>query len=104
MKNKIDKINIEQNSVMFNGGYHFLNNKDWDKLCSRLLRNNGDEYNIIKIGQDVYIKFNGDLSDLGNDIGLNIGEYINNDVLGYDKDDFISGLNHGVSIIDGSHG
>jgi hypothetical protein len=53
---------------------------------------------------DVYIKFNGDLSDLGNDIGLNIGEYINENKLGYEKDDFISGIQHGVSIIDGSHG
>jgi hypothetical protein len=104
MENKIDKINIEQNSVMFNGKYHFLNEKDWDKLCSRLLQNNGDDYNIIKIGLDIYIKFNGDLSDLGNDIGLNIGEYINNNVLGYEIEDFISGLYHGVSIIDGSHG
>ena len=103
MENKIDKINIEQNSVMFNGKYHFLNNKDWDKLFSRL-KTNGDEYNIAKIGLDVYIKFNGDLSDLGNDIGLNIGDYVNNNVLGYEKEDFIHGLKHGISIIDGTHG
>jgi hypothetical protein len=34
MENKIDKINIEQNSVMFNGKYHFLNKKDWSKSRS----------------------------------------------------------------------
>jgi hypothetical protein len=89
---------------MFNGKYHFFNSDDFNKLCERLLQNNGDEYNIIKIGLDVYIKFNGDLSDLGNDIGLNIGEYINENELGYEKDDLISGIQHGVSIIDGSHG
>jgi hypothetical protein len=103
MENKIDKINIEQNSVMFKGKYHFLNSDDFNKLCDRLLHNNSD-VNIIKIGLDVYIKFNGDLSDLGNDIGLNIGEYINENKLGYEKDDLISGIQHGVSIIDGSHG
>ena len=69
----------------------------------RLLHKNND-INIIKIGRDVFIKFNGDLSDLGNDIGLNIGDYINDDKLGYEKDDLISGINHGISIIDGSHG
>jgi hypothetical protein len=103
MKNKIEEINIYQNSVMFKGKYHFLNSDDFNKLCERLLLNNSD-VNIIKIGLDVYIKFNGDLSDLGNDIGLNIGEYINENKLGYEKDDFISGIQHGVSIIDGSHG
>jgi hypothetical protein len=103
MENKIEEINIYQNSVMFKGKYHFLNSDDFNKLCERLLHNNSD-VNIIKIGLDVYIKFNGDLSDLGNDIGLNIGEYINENKLGYEKDDFISGIQHGVSIIDGSHG
>ena len=37
-------------------------------------------------------------------MGLNIGDYINDDKLGYEKDDLISGINHGISIIDGSHG
>ena len=103
MGNKIEEININQNSVMFKGKYHFLNSDDFNKLCERLLHNNSDS-NIIKIGLDIYIKFNGDLSHLGNDIGLNIGEYINKNKLGYEKDDLISGIHHGVSIIDGSHG
>lgn len=103
MKNKIEEIDIYQNSVMFKGKYHFLNSDDFNKLCERLLYKNIDT-NIIKIGLDIYIKFNGDLSDLGNDIGLNIGEYINKDKLGYEKEDFISGIHHGISIIDGSHG
>ena len=103
MKNKIEKINTNINSVMFKGNYHFLNNDDFNKLCERLLHKNSDT-NIIKIGLDVYIKFNGDLSYLGNDIGLNIGEYIDDDKLGYEKDDLISGIHHGISIIDGTHG
>ena len=88
---------------MFEGKYHFLNNDDFNILCERLSWENTG-YNIIKIGLDVFIKFNGDLSDLGNDIGLNIGEYIDKDKLGYEKEDLISGIHHGISIIDGSHG
>jgi hypothetical protein len=45
----------------------------------------------------------GDLSDLGNEIGIVIGQYTN-DGMGYEKDDFISGVRHGISISDGSHG
>ena len=45
----------------------------------------------------------GDLSDLGNEIGIIIGQYTN-DKMGYEKDDFIAGINHGISISDGTHG
>ena len=45
----------------------------------------------------------GDLSDLGNEIGIVIGQYTN-DVMGYDKDDFVSGVYHGISISEGTHG
>ncbi len=45
----------------------------------------------------------GDLSDLGNEIGIVIGQYTN-DKMGYDKDDFVSGIRHGISISDGTHG
>jgi hypothetical protein len=45
----------------------------------------------------------GDLSDLGNEIGIIIGQYTN-DKMGYEKDDFVSGVYHGISISDGTHG
>jgi len=45
----------------------------------------------------------GDLSDLGNEIGIVIGQYTN-DKMGYEKDDFVSGIRHGISISDGTHG
>jgi hypothetical protein len=32
------------------------------------------------------------------------GDYIDDKKLGYEKDDLISGINHGISIVDGSHG
>ena len=97
----IEEINEFSNSLAVKGGFHFLNVDDFKKLCEKLRIDNS--YNIIKIETDVYLKFNGDLSDLGNNIGLNIGHYINSEKLGYEKDDFISGLKHGISIIDGTH-
>lgn len=44
----------------------------------------------------------GDLSDVGNEIGLVIGKYLK-DETGYEKEDFIGGFNHGLSLIDGTH-
>ena len=49
------------------------------------------------------IKYEGDLSDIGNEIGLVIGNHIGKNELGYNIDSFISGLKHGVSLIDGTH-
>lgn len=46
--------------------------------------------------------YEGDLSDLGNEIGLVIGKHISGK-LGYDADAFIHGLKHGISLIDGTH-
>jgi hypothetical protein len=38
----------------------------------------------------------GDLSDLGNDIGRIVSKYLS-DKIGFDKDDFIAGYKHGIS-------
>jgi hypothetical protein len=43
----------------------------------------------------------GDLSDLGNEIGIVIGRYT--DDKDYDKEGFTSGISHGISISDGTH-
>ncbi len=48
----------------------------------------------------------GDLSDIGNHVGIAIGKYIiqkNEDNLGFTKESFINGFNHGISLIDGTH-
>lgn len=45
----------------------------------------------------------GDLSDLGNEIGIVIGQHTG-DKMGYEKHDFVSGVYHGISISDGTHG
>lgn len=47
---------------------------------------------------------NGDLSDIGNEIGIIIAKYFNDKELGYDLGGFIHGVKHGVSITDGTHG
>ena len=44
-----------------------------------------------------------DLSDIGNEIGAVIAKYFNEDEIGFDKEAFIAGLNHGISITDGTH-
>ena len=43
-----------------------------------------------------------DLSDVGNEVGIIIAKYFSKD-LGWDRDSFIHGLIHGISITDGTH-
>lgn len=47
---------------------------------------------------------NGDISDIGNEIGIIIAKYFDDKELGYDLEGFIHGIKHGVSITDGTHG
>ncbi len=65
------------------------------------------EYNYIRIVEiigkiksaDYYV---GDLSDIGNSIGIIIGKYICDD-MGFEEDSFIHGFKHGVSLSNGTH-
>ena len=43
---------------------------------------------------------NGDISDVGNEIGIAIGEHLSTE---QDLNDFISGLKHGISLKNGTH-
>jgi len=45
----------------------------------------------------------GDISDIGNEIGIILGKYIDENDHGWDKEGFIAGLNHGISLTDGTH-
>jgi len=40
----------------------------------------------------------GDLSDIGNNIGIAIGRHIDDKLPGFDKDSFLHGINHGIDI------
>jgi hypothetical protein len=46
----------------------------------------------------------GDMSDIGNEIGIVIAKYFNKNKLGFELEDFIAGLKHGISLTDGTHG
>lgn len=41
----------------------------------------------------------GDLSDLGNLIGIAVGSYIENNSNGYELEDLYSGIEHGIDLI-----
>ncbi len=48
----------------------------------------------------------GDLTDIGNEVGMAIAKYTmeeNSQDNALDIDSFISGIRHGISIIDGTH-
>jgi hypothetical protein len=48
----------------------------------------------------------GDIDDIGNEIGIAIGKYTmlkNAEEIGTSKNLFICGLEHGISLIDGTH-
>jgi len=43
-----------------------------------------------------------DLNDIGNSIGIAIGKYISEEI-GFEKNDLLAGINHGISLVDGTH-
>ncbi len=43
---------------------------------------------------------NGDLSDVGNEVGIAIGNYITTE---QEFKDFVTGLRHGISLTNGEH-
>lgn len=61
--------------------------------------------NFIEIKKEIIENLNNvtyidDLSDIGNEIGIVIAKYLNNENT---VEDFIHGIKHGISLIDGSH-
>lgn len=46
---------------------------------------------------------NGDISDIGNEIGIILGKYTSEESFGWEQSSFASGLNHGISIANGTH-
>lgn len=49
------------------------------------------------------ISYNGDLSDIGNEIGMVIGRHIKKNVPGCELDDLLNGIKHGISLSNNSH-
>jgi hypothetical protein len=71
-------------------------NKDFEKKSNYVIESLFDHFekNNTKIV---------DMADVGNEIGIAIGKFINNKDNGFDLDSLISGIRHGVSLIDGTH-
>jgi hypothetical protein len=62
-----------------------------------------ENFNEIKkkiIEQLDNAKYDGDLSDIGNEIGIVVAEYFDEENT---VDDFMHGLKHGISLTDGTH-
>jgi hypothetical protein len=64
-------------------------NHDFKKMIEKILKN----FSEIKY-------YNGDISDIGNEIGIAIGEHLPENE---DLNSFISGLKHGISMKKGTH-
>lgn len=63
-----------------------------------------EDFNKIK--EEIKTQLNsanycGDLSDLGNEIGIVVAKFFDEENT---VNDFISGLKHGISLTDGTHG
>lgn len=68
-----------------------MENKEKNKeILSRLKR-------VLSKDENVFIN-NGDLSDLGNLIGIAIGSQVENNSNGYDPMDLYSGIEHGIDL------
>jgi len=46
--------------------------------------------------------YDSDLSDVGNTIGIIIAKYFNEE-MGFEKESFLAGIKHGISLTDGTH-
>ena len=118
-------------ATIFNGDSYMLTVTEFEKLCNHM-RVSPSECNIIKIANSVFvndkqynrdnnlntllsnqklniisneiknININGDLNELGNLIGQIVGKYFSDD-LGFEEDDFISGIEHGISVSNDTH-
>lgn len=69
----------------------------YEKVLEELIRR------LLDIQKNTKGNNENDLSDMGNEIGSILGKYINNEEIGFDKESFIMGLDHGISLADGTH-
>jgi len=84
---------------------NFYRNESKPQDCVRIRIPHTVDDNIFPvITSDIANTFNnlpydrGDLSDIGNEIGIIIGKYISKD-MGFDVDSFISGVHHGIDLV-----
>ena len=77
---------------------------DFDPIAVKVYNPENNYTRILAIIEELRSVdyFVGDLSDIGNDIGIIIGKYICED-MGFEEDSFIHGFKHGVSLSNGTH-
>ena len=78
--------------------------RDIDQSAVKVFDFDNIDTRIFKIIEELKTAdyFAGDLSDIGNTIGIIIGKYICED-MGFEEDSFLHGFKHGVSLSNGTH-
>jgi hypothetical protein len=78
------------------------------KLVEQTDEKNNRLFQKIKaeiINQLTHCDYNGHIDDIGNLVGIAVGRHIGNkNIWAFEKDDFLSGFDHGYSLEDGTHG
>ncbi len=83
---ELSEIGKETDKVLSN------ENPDFNKVCLEISQR------LSNLPYD-----NGDMSDIGNEIGIILGKYTQDKLFGWEREDFDSGLTHGISIANGTH-
>ena len=66
----------------------------------KLVKNIIEETGTLLVSRSEEINYYGDMIDFGNEIGIVVGQFFKSKE---DIEDFIIGLRHGVSLVDGTH-
>lgn len=78
-------------------GLRFLEQPAFEALCHRHAIDPAN-VNMLLAGDQLFIAYRGDLSDLGNALGAVIGGLLAADRIGYTPDDLFAGLHHGLAL------
>ena len=73
-----------------------LNKKNMEKIIQNLVEETGK----LLVARSEDIGYYGDISDFGNEVGVVVGQHFKKK---QDIEDFITGLRHGISLVDGTH-
>ncbi len=87
-----EELTGEPNPLRFTTNEVELNVSKFKNICSEIANRLSN------------LPYNGDISDIGNEIGIIIAKYFDDKNFGWDEEGFIDGLNHGISLTDGTHG
>ena len=73
--------------------------EEYNEIISSIIEKlENSKYMLIDVET---IEISSDIGDIGNEIGIAIGKHIVDKEL--DKGDFITGIKHGISLMDGTH-